>query len=232
MTITDGAVISDIIEWDVKSWSTSLKFWLKESTLNMENSKGLEIGSRNGGLSLWLAMQGCHVICSDINGPTEKARELHNRYGLSNMIEYSNIDATDIPFDDNSFDVVVFKSVLGSIGHDNNKEAQAKAMEEIYRVLKPNGELFFAENLCASPLHKVLRENFVSWGRVWRYVSIDEMCEFLKRFSFKKYITTGFLAALGRSEGQRRALCTIDRLLANRFVPDRWKYIIVGVARK
>lgn len=224
--------ISDIMEWDVKSWSPSLDFWSRESSLNMSGINGLEVGSRNGGLSLWLARQGCHVVCSDVNGPTDKARELHTRYGLSGLVEYSNIDATNIPYEDNYFDVVVFKSVLGSIGGNNNKGAQIKAVDEIYRVLKPGGELLFAENLSASPMHRVLRERFVKWGRTWRYVSVDEVGEFLKRFSSVKYFTTGFLAALGRSEGQRNILCTVDKILANKVVPSRWRYIIVGIAKK
>ncbi|KPU45632.1 glycine/sarcosine/dimethylglycine N-methyltransferase [Oxobacter pfennigii] len=224
--------IADIIEWDIKSWSPSLDFWTKESSRDFSCANALEIGSRNGGLSLWLAKQGCRVVCSDVNGPTEKARELHAKYRLNDLIEYSNIDATSIPYEDDYFDIIVFKSVLGGIGYNDNKEAQIKAVKEIYRVLKPGGELFFAENLTASPFHKVLRDKFVRWGSTWRYVSIDEIKEFLGGFSHSKYLTTGFLAALGRSEGQRGILSTLDRIFLNKIVPDKWKYIIIGVAKK
>lgn len=224
--------ISDIMEWDIRSWSPSLDFWSKESSLDMSGINGLEVGSRNGGLSLWLAKKGCRVVCSDVDGPTEKARELHTKYGLTHLIEYSNIDATSIPYDDNYFDVVVFKSVLGSIGCNDNKDAQIRAVDEIYRVLKPGGELFFAENLSASPIHRILRERFVKWGRTWRYVSVDEVSEFLKKFSSVKYFTTGFLAALGRSESQRYFLSALDKYLTNRVVPSKWKYIMIGIAKK
>lgn len=226
------AEIADIIEWDIGSWSSSLEFWSKESSLKMSGLNSLEIGSRNGGLSLWLAKQGCHVVCSDLTGPTDKARELHTKYQLSNLIEYSNIDATNIPYDDNYFDIIAFKSVLGGIGYNDNKEAQVKAINEMYRVLKPGGELLFAENLTASPFHRLLREKFVNWGSTWRYVSIDEVKEFMNNFADTKYSVTGFLAALGRSEVQKGILCAVDKIIANRVTLNRWKYIIMGVAKK
>lgn len=227
----DSTAVHDIIEWDVKNWSTSLDFWLKQSSLNLTNGKGLELGSRNGGLSLWLALKGCQVVCSDIHGPTEKAKQLHESYGISDRIQYSNIDATSIPYDDHTFDVVVFKSILGGVGAFNNLEAQKKAMKEIHRVLKPNGELFFAENLLASPIHMALRKRFVRWGGEWRYITIDEMNEFLSDFSQVYSITNGFIASFGRNETQRNILSSVDQMF-HRFVPDNWKYIMIGVAKK
>lgn len=232
MEKTASIEINDIIEWDVKNWRIALDYWLKESFQKMTNCKALEIGSRNGGLSLWLAMQGCKVICSDLGGPTDKAMELHHSYGLQDCIEYSCIDATNILIDDNSLDLVVFKSVLGGIGYNNNKAAQAKAINEIYRILKPGGELFFAENLIASPIHKILRKRFVNWGDSWRYPSITEIKDFLAEFSCVNYLTTGFLGNLGRNETQRTLLGSLDSIFSNRIIPERWRYIVVGVARK
>jgi SAM-dependent methyltransferase len=224
--------VSDVIEWDVKNWSAALDYWVKKSIQNISNCTALEIGSRNGGLSLWLAMQGCKVICSDLAGPTDKAKELHQRYGIQDSVDYTSVNATEIPMDDNSLDLVVFKSVLGGIGYGNNIEAQIRAVNEMYRVLKPGGELFFAENLIASPIHKALRKRFVNWGDSWRYPSIFEIKEFLCNFSCVNYLTTGFLGNLGRSEGQRNLLGSIDSIFSNHIVPERWRYIVVGVARK
>ena len=42
--------------------------------------------------------------------------------------------------------------------------------------------VFFAENLVASPLHTLFRRRFVKWGTEWRYVSLEEMHEFLLPF--------------------------------------------------
>ncbi|MEH7235756.1 class I SAM-dependent methyltransferase [Bacillus sp. JJ1562] len=225
-------MVHDIIEWDVENWRHSLDYWLQQSTLNLLNSRGLEIGSRNGGLSLWLAHHGCNVICSDVNGPTELAMEKHIKYSLTNLIEYSSIDATELPYKNEEFDVIVFKSVLGGVGSNNNIEAQKKAIEEIHRVLKPGGELFFAENLSASPLHKTLRKKFVNWGNSWRYINLNELSEFCSIFSNVHYTTTGFFSTLGRNEKQRRLLAKFDQKLMNKITPNNWKYIVMGVAKK
>jgi hypothetical protein len=102
----------------------------------------------------------------------------------------------------------------------------------MHKALKPGGELFFAENLIASPLHQFCRNRFVRWGSTWRYVSIQEMQQFLGGFSEVQYSTIGFAGAFGRSERQRDLLGRIDRLFFDRAVPEGWRYIIVGIAKK
>lgn len=232
MGLREEDFLEDIIEWDIKHWSKSLHYWRNKSSVSLEDSSGLEIGSRNGGLSLWLAANGCKVICSDVEGPTEQAKELHRRHGLSERIEYHSINATQIPFEDGCFDIVVFKSVLGGIGANDNQAAQIKALKEMHRVLKPGGELFFAENLSASPMHRLLRKRFVSWGAAWRYISIQEIKELFQDFSKTEYFSTGFFSNLGRNEKQRQLLATIDDMFINHIVPEQWKYIVIGVAKK
>jgi hypothetical protein len=125
-------------------------------------------------------------------------------------------------------DIVLFKSMLGAIG---SKQGQARAVTEMHRALKRDGELFFAENLIGCPLHRFFRREFVRWGKTWRYVSVAEMEEFLAPFSDIQYRTVGFAAAFGRSEPQRNLLGIADKMLFNYTVPDRWRYIIVGVAK-
>ena len=133
-------------------------------------------------------------MCSDLRSPTEKAVQTHKEWGVSHLIEYRSIDATDVPFTD-EFDLVLFKSVLGGIGRDGDKRRQEKAIREIHKALKSGGELFFAENLVASPLHRFLRHRFVQWGPKWRYVSMAELIEFLSPFPEAHYRTVGFSGA-------------------------------------
>ena len=109
--------------------------------------------------------------------------------------------------------------------------AQQKAIDEIYRVLKPLGLLLFAENIIGSPLHRFLRTRFVKWGRSWRYVSIEEMKEFCLAFKEFKYSTAGILACLGQTESHRRSFAELDKILSV-FVPDSCRYVIFGYARK
>jgi SAM-dependent methyltransferase len=228
MSKTDN--LSDFVEWDVRNWSAALDFWTANSTQNLANCSALEIGTNYGGLSLWLAKQGARVVCSDVGGVRKEAVERHQKSGVSHLIEYREIDAKNIPYTE-QFDVIVFKSVLGApeIG---DKARQAKALKEVHKALKKGGELFFAENLIASPAHMFFRRKMIKWGAAWRYVTIEEMREFLSPFSEIKFQTNGFAGAFGRNEKQRNLLGRFDQILFDRLMPDSWKYIIAGVARK
>jgi SAM-dependent methyltransferase len=221
----------DTIQWDVRNWSIAIRFWETHTSVDLSNSLALEIGSHHGGLSLWMAQHGAHVVCSDLNGTTHNAGELHTKHRVTELISYESIDATNIPYKDR-FDIVFFKSVLGGIGLNDSKERQSRAVNEMHRALKKGGELFFAENLVASPFHRIFRRRFVKWGTEWRYVTIDEMNEFLAPFSKVKYRTIGFLGALGRTERQRAVLSWFDKHLISLLVPKSWRYIIAGVATK
>lgn len=226
----DAFDLTDVIEWDVLNWSLALDFWEQWSGLDLTNCLALELGAANGGLTLWLARQGVRVVCSDLHGPTPQARALHRKYGVEDLIEYRAIDATNIPYTSH-FDLVIFKSMLGDIGRNDRTDLQAKVMEESFRALKVGGELWFAENLQGSVLHRLARR-FIRRGTLWRYLSIGETRHLLKSFSGQQYMTAGFLGVFGRAGIFRNALGAIDRLACNRLFPDHWKYLIVARATK
>lgn len=229
-TETTKELTKDIIQWDIRSWSKALNYWDENIDWSTVNN-GLELGGREGGLSLWLALKGKEVICSDLKDVKNTAELLHLRYKVSSLIKYQDIDATHIPYE-NHFDIIVFKSIIGGIGSNDNKEIQKKVFNEIYKALKPGGKLLFAENLTASPFHRLLRKRYVNWGSSWRYISIQEMQEFLHKFSHYKIKTTGILGTFGRNENQKKALSTFDELILNKVCPDSWKYIAYGIAEK
>lgn len=223
--------LDDIIEWDITNWSVALEYWRKYTLQNSSSINALEIGSRHGGLSLWAALSGMEVLCTDLEGPSSEAIEKHKKYKVADRIKYKALDALSIPYSE-QFDVVLFKSVLGGIGRLNNTDNQAKAINEIHKSLRKGGELWFAENLVASPFHRFARKRYVEWGNTWRYVTTQEMREYLSIFSEVKYITLGFLGAFGRTSFQRSLLGKIDRTIADNLVPESWHYIIIGIARK
>jgi len=226
----ENKLTSDIIQWDIESWSKAIKYW--DDKIDWDKiQNGLELGGREGGLSLWLALKRKMIICSDLKDIKITAEPLHLKHNVTEFIKYQDIDATNIPYEDH-FDIIVFKSIIGGIGKGNNIDIQQKVFKEIYKALKPGGKLLFAENLIASPLHQRLRRDFVNWGNSWRYVSITEMKQFLKHFSSFNIMTTGVLGAFGRNESQRNFLSTMDKLIINKLCPDNWKYIIYGIAEK
>jgi SAM-dependent methyltransferase len=228
---SDRASRADILEWDVENWSAALDYWQQHSALTLSRSAALEIGSRHGGLSLWLALCGATVVCSDLNGPTAAAVRKHDRFGVSKSVTYERVDALNVQYTC-AFDLLIFKSVLGGIGHHGDVDRQRRAVAEMYKALKPGGELWFAENLVGSPVHRVLRDRFVDWAPRWRYVSMSELVAFLEPFTSVTCRTLGVLGTFGRSERQRAVLGRIDKLVVNALVPPSWRYIAVGVARK
>jgi SAM-dependent methyltransferase len=225
------SILADVIEWDVINWSSALQFWEAHTHQNLNSVNALEIGARNGGLSLWLALKGSHVLCTDLDGEIQSAHKKHEKYQVAELIQYAQVNALDMNFKE-QFDVIVFKSVLGGVGGNNQTERQATTIKNIYSALKPGGELFFVENLSASPIHKFFRNKFVKWGNSWNYVTIRGMRTFLAEFSEVECQVNGFLGAFGRTETQRKIFGKIDNGLLNFIIPDSWKYIIAGVARK
>jgi SAM-dependent methyltransferase len=218
------------LQWDINSWSKALFYWKKNVEWD-EINIALELGGHQGGLSLWLAGLGKKVVCSDLQNVKSTAEQLHVKHMVTDFVVYKDIDATKIPYE-NQFDLIVFKSIIGGIGRNDNYEIQKTVFKEIHKALKPGGILLFAENLIASPIHQYIRKRFVPWGSSWRYLSLKELEEVLHDFSSVKLLTSGVLGTFGRTESQRSFLSSIDDLALNHICPKSWKYIGYGMAQK
>lgn len=224
-------IINDIVEWDVTNWSKALLYW--QENLESDNSKSLkclELGGRRGGPSLWLALNGHTVICSDLENPESHAKILHDKYASENLISYEAINALEVPYSE-QFDVVIFKSIIGGISRSGNDSHKKQIIDNCYKALKPGGKLIFAENLESSFLHTFARKKFVKWGAEWNYLKYSELNSLFHPFTSLKYETNGFFGAFGRTEKQRQLLGKLDNGI--RFlVPKSKRYIVYGVAVK
>ena len=116
---------------------------------HLENGmKVLEVGCGNG--ELWkknaAAIPDASITLSDISeGMVNDAKE--NLEHVANM-RYACFDVEDIPYDDATFDVVIANHVLFYI-----KDLPA-ALNEIYRVLKPEG-VFYASSYGHKHMHEI-----------------------------------------------------------------------------
>ena len=144
MVVPSGheGLVRETIGWDVRNWSRALPFWQLRIDAHRPR-RALAIGDRGGGLSLWLASQGIEVLCTDLEVPAAPARRLHERFGVGSLVRYGAEDATALSLADRSFDLVIFKSVIGAL---RTKDRQRQAIDEMGRVLVPGGLLLFAEN--------------------------------------------------------------------------------------
>ena len=222
----------DYFEWDVYTWSRSISCWNKFFLINPLNANAiaLEIGGRRGGLSLYLAKElSVSTICSDIYNPAEKARDLHLKYSVQNLITYDKQDCLNLSFPDCSFDVIIFKSVIGALG---SPEAQERAISEIYRCLKPGGVLLFAENAKSTCLHNFLRKKFNEWSaNYWYYPSFNEMNSYLSDFSQIEIHSNGLIAIFFKNRYLKKIAEILDTFLV-RISPVKFHYVIFGTAVK
>jgi ubiquinone/menaquinone biosynthesis C-methylase UbiE len=106
------------------------------NTCKLDRSKKvLDIACGKGTTSILIAKRfGCKVVGIDIS-PTliEEAKRLAKRTKVDNLIDFLVADATQLPFNDNEFDVSIAQAMLVLI---DDKESVIK---EALRVIKPSG---------------------------------------------------------------------------------------------
>ena len=130
----------------------------KAATLDLANEVGinekmkvLDVGCGIGGPARTLASEfGCHITGIDLSKEYCKAAELiNNKLGLNKTIEIQQVNALDMPFDNEEFDVVLMQHVLMNI------ENKQRLLSQINRVLLPKGRLAHY-TICAgsgAPIH-------------------------------------------------------------------------------
>jgi SAM-dependent methyltransferase len=231
-------LLKDIIEWDVRNWSHCLDFWVPVvQTIEPASASVLTIGERNGGISLWLALQGFSVICTDLGGPTPRARELHQEYEVSTRVSYADVSVFSLPYPEASFDIVSCKSMIGGlklVTRDATTRTlgnQSRAVAEIHRVIKPGGFFLGAENLTGTWFHRKIRY-WMKGGRVgWRHLTCAEIDQLFNSFEVVEQQPYGFL-------GSHFGLPILDFLAAAidscacRLLPAHWQYISFIRAKK
>lgn len=137
----------------------------RAATLELARAAGLDstrrvldVGSGVGGTSRCLATEfGCRVTGIDLTDEyCRAATMLSAKIGLADLVDYRQGDATNLPFDDGSFDAVWTEHVAMNISD------KPRLYREMHRVLKPGGTLAIYDIL-AGPSGPVLFP--VPWAR-------------------------------------------------------------------
>ena len=116
--------------------------------------KVLDAGCGIGGPARYLAQKyECHVTGLNISEyQVNYAQEKTKAAGLDHRVGFKVGSFMEMPFDDNSFDLVWSQDAFA---HGPDKK---KIIEESYRVLKPGGILAFQDHLQVGPMTKNLEE--------------------------------------------------------------------------
>jgi ubiquinone/menaquinone biosynthesis C-methylase UbiE len=131
--------------------------------------RALEIGAGTGYFSLNLMQDGVlgDATCTDISPGMLESLE-RNAAALGLDVDTAACDASELPFEDDSFDLVLGHAVLHHLPDLD------RAFAEFWRVLAPGGTLFFAgepsrhgDRIAAIPKRAALRAA-PSWRRLMR----------------------------------------------------------------
>jgi arsenite methyltransferase len=87
-----------------------------------------------------------------------RAQENARLAGASN-VDFRSGSAEELPFPDNSFEVVISNGVFNLIVD------KARALGEVYRVLKPGGRFLLADQILAGELPKETKARIENWAR-------------------------------------------------------------------
>jgi len=104
--------------------------------IDLHGKELIDIGGGTGIVALTaLEMGAAKVVCGDISEyMLERGREKAKPLGYdSSRIEFRQLDAESLPYDDNSFDIVMTGMAFGLLPD------QKKAVKEMFRVLRPGG---------------------------------------------------------------------------------------------
>lgn len=113
----------------------------------------LDAGCGTGLTACHLAkMAGCKIVGIDISPEMiEKARQRAEKEGVSHLVDFRVADVYSLPFDDNTFEIVMAESITVFLEKD-------KVYQEFYRVLKPEGRVADLEMVLLRELPPNLRK--------------------------------------------------------------------------
>ncbi|HKJ34111.1 MAG TPA: methyltransferase domain-containing protein [Balneolales bacterium] len=112
----------------------------KLSSLN-KNTRVLDLGAGYCGAGRYLAgTYGARIVALNLSEvENERARKLNTEQNLDELIDVADGNYEEIPYEDNSFDVVWSQDAFL---HSSNR---SEVIKEAARVLKPDGEFVFTD---------------------------------------------------------------------------------------
>ncbi|MBI5191215.1 MAG: class I SAM-dependent methyltransferase [Nitrospirae bacterium] len=173
-----------------------------------KDKKVLEIGFGEGYGTYYLAEEAREITGLDVSmSLVEHARA---KYAKKNLY-FVKGDATDLPFPDGSFDVVISSQVLEHV------KDYMKSVRETARVLRPGGQA-----IIATPNRKMMIDGVNPYH--YKEFSAAELEKALRKV-FKEVLVMGlfgserYMALKAEEQGFARKILWLDFLRLRRFVP-------------
>lgn len=180
-----------------------------------KNAQILDVGSGPGFVTLVLAEENPTVSVVGIDYSPTQVRAA-NRLRIRNQIQncsFRQSDAMDLPFKDALFDIVIS---LASIKHWTDAK---RGLQQIQRVLMPNGFAFIAEADRDATEGEIYR--FASKFTAW-YVLDRFMRWYLRRIVFGQSYTRNEAESMARSAGFSHVL--VEKVLG-------WPYFLMKLQK-
>ena len=158
---------------------------ITESGIN-KDSKILDVGCGIGGPARMIAFEtGCKVTGIDLTVDfIRTAKLLSELVGMDDLTEFICADATKLPFNDESFDIVWTQHAQMNI------KEKDKLYSEIFRVLKKGGKFIYYDIFSAGnePLYYPLP--WAEESTISHLIEVQEYADLLKETGFKEIKTT------------------------------------------
>jgi ubiquinone biosynthesis O-methyltransferase len=145
--------------------------------------KVLDVGCGTGNFSIKLAKSGCHVTGIDVS--EEMLLFARAKASEQNIkIHFLNMDAQNLQFPDNEFDMVISMAAIEFINDI------PKALEEIFRVVKVGGQVLIGTINGDSDWGKLYKSEEVSKNSVFQYANFKTLDD-IKELKPKNILKTG-----------------------------------------
>jgi ubiquinone/menaquinone biosynthesis C-methylase UbiE len=129
---------------EIRTWSlyTSRSIVSAVKRWGISSDKALDIGTGTGWLAIGFAqgLPGVHVVGLDLSDVVlELARENAQESGVSSRVSFEKGDAQDMPFEDDTFDLVISSNTIHLLKNP------VRMFDETQRVLKPEGRFLISD---------------------------------------------------------------------------------------
>lgn len=154
---------------------------------NVKGKKILELGCGAGEASVYFAKQGALVTATDLSqGMLEVTMRLAAIHGT--QLATVKTPAAPLPFPDNSFDIVYAANVLHHVDFE-------VTLQEIWRVLKPDGKLCSWDPLAHNPAINIYRRMAMGVRTEDEHpIKMKQLKSFRKIFKTVNIYTTWFFS--------------------------------------